>query len=424
MIKWLATLALLGLALTTRAEVEMLDRIVAVVNDGVIMESELNQRIEQIRARMRERGQSAPPDEVLRRQVLDRMVEQTLQMQLARRGNIKVDDNALNQALASIARRNNMTLEEFARDMKQSGQDWAAFREQIRREMIISRLQQAQVGRRVRITDRELNRFLKSKQSDELFKREYHLGHILLRVSSDASSEEVEETRKRARDLVAQLRNGADFSETATAHSEGQFALEGGDLGWRPAAELPTLFAENAADMKTGEISEPLRSGAGFHILQLKDQRGGGKQVVEQHKVRHILVTANTLRTPEQARTRARELRRRVMEGEDFAKLADQYSDDPGSARDGGLLGWVSPGEMVPAFEEVMKQTPEGELSPVFETRFGWHFMKVEDSRTADRSGDYRRTRAKRALQKRRFQEELRRWLQEKRGEAYVDIRL
>jgi peptidyl-prolyl cis-trans isomerase SurA len=424
MSKWLATLALLGLALTTRAEVEMLDRIVAVVNDGVIMESELNQRIEQIRARMRDRGQSAPPDEVLRQQVLDRMVEQTLQMQLARRGNIKVDDNALNQALASIARRNNMTLEEFARDMKESGQDWAAFREQIRREMIISRLQQAQVGRRVRITERELDRFLESEQSDELFKREYQLGHILLRVSSDASSAEVGQTRDRARELVERLRGGADFSEVATAQSEGQFALEGGDLGWRPAAELPTLFAENAADMDTGEISEPLRSGAGFHILQLKDQRGGGEQVVEQHQVRHILVTADTLRTPEQARQRARKLRQRVMNGEDFAELAEQYSDDPGSARDGGSLGWVSPGEMVPSFEEVMEQTPEGELSPVFETRFGWHFMKVEASRTADRSGDYRRSRAKRALQERRFQEELRRWLQEKRGEAYIDIRI
>lgn len=424
MIKWLATLALLGLALTTRAEVEMLDRIVAVVNDGVIMESELNQRIEQIRARMRDRGQSAPPDEVLRQQVLDRMVEQTLQLQLARRGNIKVDDNALNQALASIARRNDMTLEQFARDMRESGQDWAAFREQIRREMIISRLQQAQVGRRVRITERELDRFLASEQSDDLFKREYHLGHILLRVSSEASSEEVEQTRERARELVKQLRNGADFSETAAAQSEGQFALEGGDLGWRPAAELPSLFADNAADMDTGAISEPLRSGAGFHILKLKDQRGGGEQVVEQHKVRHILVTSDTLRTPEQAQQRARKLRQRVMEGEDFAELAEQYSDDPGSARDGGLLGWVSPGEMVPTFEEVMKQTPEGELSPVFETRFGWHFMKVEDNRTADRSGDYRRTRAQRALQERRFQEELRRWLQEKRGEAYIDIRI
>lgn len=424
MIKWLATLALLGLALTTRAEVEMLDRIVAVVNDGVIMESELNQRIEQIRARMRDRGQSAPPDEVLRQQVLDRMVEQTLQLQLARRGNIKVDDNALNQALASIARRNDMTLEQFARDMRESGQDWAAFREQIRREMIISRLQQAQVGRRVRITERELDQFLASEQSDDLFKQEYHLGHILLRVSSEASSEEVEQTRERARELVEQLRNGADFSETAAAQSEGQFALEGGDLGWRPAAELPSLFADNAADMDTGAISEPLRSGAGFHILKLKDQRGGGEQVVEQHKVRHILVTSDTLRTPEQAQQRARKLRQRVMEGEDFAELAEQYSDDPGSARDGGLLGWVSPGEMVPTFEEVMKQTPEGELSPVFETRFGWHFMKVEDNRTADRSGDYRRTRAQRALQERRFQEELRRWLQEKRGEAYIDIRI
>lgn len=176
--------------------------------------------------------------------------------------------------------------------------------------------------------------------------------------------------------------------------------------------------------METGEISDPLRSGAGVHILKLIDQRGGDEQVVEQHRVRHILINANTVRGPEQAEQRARELHQRVTEGTDFSKLARQYSDDPGSARQGGLLGWVSPGEMVPAFEEVMEQTPEGQVSEVFETRFGWHFMKVLDNRTTDRSDDFRRSRAKRALQERRFQEELRRWLQERRGEAYIDIRL
>jgi peptidyl-prolyl cis-trans isomerase SurA len=425
MIKRLATLALLGLSFAASAEVQMLDRIVAVVNDGVIMESELTERVERIRQRMRDQGQSLPPNDVMRRQVLDRMVEQTLQLQLADRASIKVDDNALNRALAQIARGNGMTLEEFAQDMKDSGESWKAFREQIRREMIISRLQQRQVGRRVRITDRELERFLESERSNELFKTEYHLRHILLRTSTEASSKEVQQTRARAQELVEQLRGGADFRDLAVKHSEGQFALEGGDLGWRPAAELPTLFAETARDMEAGAISDPLRSGAGIHILKLIERRGGDQKMVEQHKVRHILIDANEVRGPAEAEERIRELHRRVVEeGADFAELARRFSDDPGSARDGGSLDWVSPGEMVPTFEEVMKNTSVGQVSRVFETRFGWHFLRVEDERTADMSGDYRRSRARRALQKRRFQEELRRWLQERRGQAYIDLRL
>lgn len=415
---------LLALPLLVSARTEMLDRIVAVVNDGVIMQSELNQRVEEISRRLQREDQPAPPVGVLEKQVLDRMVEETLQLQLAERAGIKVDDSTLNQALARIAQRNGMTLDQFAESMRSEGESWASFREQIRREMRINQLQQRRVSQRIRITDREVERFLDSEMGQQLFESEFHLGHILIAVPGEAGPEQIQTARQKARDLRRRLQQGEAFRDLAIRHSDGQKALEGGDLGWRPAAQLPTLFAETAVDMQAGEISEPLRSGAGFHLLQLKDRRGGDTKVVQQHRVRHLLVASSALRSPEQAEQRARELRQRVAEGEDIAALARNYSDDPGSAREGGSLGWVSPGEMVPAFEQVMADTPVGELSPVFETRFGWHFLRVEDTRSADMSADYRRMKARQALHQRRFEEELQRWLQEKRGESFVDVRL
>jgi peptidyl-prolyl cis-trans isomerase SurA len=424
MIKRLTVLACLLLPLMAGAKVEMLDRIVAVVNDGVIMQSELDARVDEIRQRIAGQGQGVPPADVLEQQVLDRMIEEKVQLQLAERGGLKVDDSDLNQAISSIAQRNGMTLEQFSESVRQQGQDWAAFREQIRREMIINQLQQRQVSQRIRITDREVNRFLESSMGQRLFESEFHLGHILISVPPEADSEAVQQAREKAEAVLADLRGGANFQDTAIARSDGQLALEGGDLGWRPAAQLPSLFAETAVDLEPGELSDLIRSGAGFHILKLKDKRGGDTRMVEQHQVRHILIAADALTKPAQAERQARELRRRIADGEDFAELARQFSDDPGSAREGGSLGWVSPGEMVPTFERVMDSTNVGEVSSVFETRFGWHFLQVMDTRTADMSEQYREMKARQALSQRRFEEELQRWLQEKRGEAYIDIRL
>ncbi|AFT69264.1 survival protein SurA [Alloalcanivorax dieselolei B5] len=416
----------LGLAVNAQAQVRILDRIVAVVNDGAIMESELQSRVAAIVGQFEADNRPLPPAQVLREQVLDRMIIERIQLQLAERGGIRVDDGSLNQALTGIARQNNMTLEQFASMVRGDGYSWAEFREQVRDDMVISRLQQRSVSSRVRITDREVDRFLNSDLGRRMFAADFHLGHILVQVPSGASPEQLEQARNKANGIVQRLRGGADFAETAVEQSDGPQALEGGDLGWRPAAQWPTLFAETAIDMQAGEISEPLRSGAGYHILKMIERRGGGgEHVVTQYRVRHVLIQSDALTTQDQARTEAQRLHQQVVNGSvSLADAAREHSDDPGSRNQGGELGWVTPGQMVPEFEQMMESTPVGQVSPVFQTQFGYHFLLVEEQREADMSDEFRQMRARQALQKQRFDEELQTWLQEKRAEAYVDIRL
>ncbi|MCE7525809.1 peptidylprolyl isomerase [Alloalcanivorax xenomutans] len=416
----------LGLAVNAQAQVRILDRIVAVVNDGAIMESELQSRVAGIVGQFEADNRPLPPAQVLREQVLDRMIIERIQLQLAERGGIRVDDGSLNQALTGIAQQNNMDLEQFANAVRTDGYSWAEFREQVRNDMVISRLQQRSVSSRVRITDREVERFLSSDLGRRMFAADFHLGHILVQVPSGASPEQLEQARNKANGIVQRLRGGADFAETAVEQSDGPQALEGGDLGWRPAAQWPTLFAETAIDMQAGEISEPLRSGAGYHILKMIDRRGGGgEHVVTQYRVRHVLIQSDALTTQEQAQTEAQRLHQQVVNGSvSLADVAREHSDDPGSRNQGGELGWVTPGQMVPEFEQMMESTPVGQVSPVFQTQFGYHFLLVEEQREADMSDEFRQMRARQALQKQRFDEELQTWLQEKRAEAYVDIRL
>ncbi|HAR59779.1 MAG TPA: molecular chaperone SurA, partial [Alcanivorax sp.] len=269
---WLLSATIL-LSPGVHAQVEMLDRIVAVVNDGVIMESELQERVDEIAAQFRGDNRPLPPREVLREQVLDRVILERLQLQMAERAGIRVDDGALNQALSGIARQNNMTLQQFADALRGDGYDWSRFREQVRNEMVVSRLQQRSVASRVRVTDREVQRFLESETGRQMFQADFHLGHILVKVPGNASPEQVSAAQEEAEALVRRLRDGADFAETAVSESDGPEALEGGDLGWREAAQWPSLFADAAIDMNKGDISEPLRSGAGFHILKMIDRR-------------------------------------------------------------------------------------------------------------------------------------------------------
>ncbi|MZR63604.1 peptidylprolyl isomerase [Alcanivorax sp. DP30] len=423
-LRGLLMVAALCLPLLGQAKVEMLDRIVAVVNDGAIMASELDERINIIALQFQEKGQQLPPPAVMREQVLDRMILERVQLQLADRAGIKVDEATLNQALAGIARQNGMTLEDFAAALQQDGYDWPQFREQIREDMIISRLQQRSMASRIRVTDREVDRFLASEMGKQMFQEDFHLGHILVRVPSGATPEEVQAASSKISEIEKRLQQGEDFQQLATTQSDGPKALEGGDLGWRPAAQWPSLFSEAALELETGEISAPIRSGAGFHILKMIDRRGGAEKVVTQHQVRHILIKTDALTSSEQALEQANRLRERIANGADFAAVAAEYSDDPGSARNGGELGWVANGEMVPEFEEMMLNTPQGELSPVFETQFGWHFLRVDGVRDADMSDEFRRMQAMQALQKRRFEEELEIWVQEQRSESYVDVRL
>ncbi|MGB1220782.1 MAG: peptidylprolyl isomerase, partial [Alcanivoracaceae bacterium] len=335
-----------------------------------------------------------------------------------------VDDTSLNEALAGIARGNDLSLEEFVRAVEADGLSWPTFREEIRSEMIISQLRQRRVGQRIRITDREVDRFLDSEMGRQLFAVEFRLGHILVSLPDGASPQQLAEATKKAETIMTQYRAGTPFADLAIEFSDGQYALEGGDLGWRPAAQIPSLFTDEVIDLDTGDIVGPIRSGAGLHILKMIDRKGDVQKFVEQYKVRHVLIKPSTIRDSAASLALARELRQKILDGADFADIARAYSDDPGSARDGGSLDWVSPGEMVDAFEQRMTQTPVGDLSGVFETPFGWHFLQVTDTRTADMSEDFRRMKARQALHKRRFEEELDLWLQELREEAFIDIRI
>ena len=426
MIKRVLMLAalLLAPALAPAAKMEVIDRIVAVINDSVIMQSELDERVDEVLRNLATEGARRPPLEIIRQQVLERMVEESLQLELAERMGIRVDDTSLNEALTGIARQNNFTLEQFAEQVRAEGMDWASFREQIRNELMINQVRQRQVAQRIRITDLEVDRFLASELGKQLFESEFRLGHILIQLPDGASPQQIAEAQDEADSIIAQLKKGEDFSELAVRHSDDSYALKGGDLGWRPAAQWPALFSEAVVSLQPGELAGPLRSGNGFHILKMIDRRGDAQKIVEQYSTRHILLKPSAIRSSEQSLALARSLRARIEQGESFEALAKEFSDDPGSARNGGDLGWVSSGEMVDEFEQHMLNTPTGALSPIFETQFGWHFLRVDKTRNMDMSEEFRRLRARQALHQRRYAEELQNWLQEIRSEAYVDIRL
>jgi peptidyl-prolyl cis-trans isomerase SurA len=423
-LRLLPLLTLLLLPLMAHARLEVLDRIVAVVNDSVITQSQLDARLNTIKQQITSEQQPLPPADILRQQVLNHMILADIQLQLASRAGIKIDDSTLDQTLADIAMQNHMTLAQFAKKIREDGQNWVDFREQIRQQMAIARLRQGEVGKQVHVSDREIDQFMKSAMGKKLFSYDLHVAHILIHIPDKATPAMVEAARKKADDVEKQLRQGANFTQMAIRYSNAEDALKGGDLGWHQAGELPTLYTQACEGLSPGDISPVLKAGNGFHILKLIDRRGNsGKQILKQYKVRQILITSDALHTPAQAKALAEQLRQEVLDGKSFADLARQYSADPGSASQGGELGWVDSGEMVPSFGAAMKNTPVGKLSPVFHSRYGWHFLEVEATRDADMSAQYRRMQAADALHKRYYDEQLQLWLQKIRSEAYVDIR-
>jgi len=421
-IKQLLTILLaLTLSSILHAAPQLIDRVVAVVDDDVIMESELQQRIKTVGAQ-NERD-ALPEAGTLREQVLERMVTESIQLQMADRAGIRISESQLDDAMARIAAQNNMSLSQFQQAMASEGVSFAYAREQIRNEMRISRVQQYQVGERIQITDQDVDYFLASDIGRIASAAEYRLRHILLSVRSGAAPEEYQDAEAKAERLVEELRNGAEFARVAMAESQSRTALNGGDMGWRKEAQLPSLFAEIAPQMQVGEISDPIRTASGFHIIKLEDKRGGNSQVIEQAEVRHILITTNEVRDEDQARDLINQIYERLNAGADFGKLAREYSDDPGSGASGGDLGWVSPGDMVPEFEQAMKETETGAISPPVRSQFGWHVLQVTDRREADIGEEVQRNQVRQMLYGRRFEEELPIWLRKIRSEAYVDIK-
>lgn len=420
-----AAIALLGAAAVASAAEESglqrLDRIVAVVAEDVILESELETEIARVRARLEREGQSPPSPGVLRQRVLEQLVLEQIQLQRAEQRGISVDDEAVNEALRNMAADRDTDLEGLRQQMEAQGVPFDQLREDVRSQLTLSQLRQRAVASQVQISEQEIRDFLSRIDRSSSEQVEYRLRHILVGLPSDASTTEVEDARARAADIVERLRGGgADFATLAQEVSDGPQALSGGDLGWRGRTELPALFIDVLDDMEPGTISEPLRSPNGFHVLKLEEQRGGQAETIVQTRARHIL-----LRDGDDPRAQLAALRRQLREGDvSFAELARAHSDDGASARDGGDLGWISPGEMTPAFQQVIEGLEPGQVSEPFRTPHGWHLVEVLERRERADVGQYRRAQARQALYRRQVEEETRRWLRGLRDETYVELRL
>ena len=420
------TLALAALALCASvslpARAEVLDRIVAVVNEGVLLQSDVDREVDFATTQMKARNIPLPDQSVLRSQVLDKLVITRVQTQRATQAGIRVDDRELNEVISGIAKQNKMTLAQFAEALRNDGSDYLAIREQIRDEVMITRLRQREVDRRVMVTDQDIDLYLANQpEADET---EYKLSHILVAIPDGASPEERTAARKKADDLAARVAKGEDFAALAAANSDGQQALQGGDLDWRKGDALPLLFLQAARKLKKGESSPVLETAGGYHIIRLADTRVGSEaKTVDETHARHILIQANTLRTEDQARLQARDLHDRLAKGEDFAKLATEFSDDTGSKGGGGDLGWQPPGVFVPEFQAALDALKPNELGEPIRTQFGWHIPQVLERRTRDITVESQRARARGAIQNRKAADEYEVWLRRLRAEAYVEFR-
>jgi peptidyl-prolyl cis-trans isomerase SurA len=413
---------LLGSHSTPAQAEEQLDQTVAIVEQDVILESELKRRMKAILRQLKEKNQPAPPMKILQDQVLERLIVDSLQLQMARRAGVRISEQELNAAVEDIAKQNKMTLEQLRQSMEQDGINWELFREDLREEIMIARVRRGQVLRRINISEREIDNLVQLMDAEGEQNVQYHLGHILIPITDSSDQSVIQKAREKAQDLVRQLRAGADFASLAIQHSAGQEALQGGDFGWRPAAQLPTLFAGPAKALDIGGVSDPLRSGSGFHIIKLLDKRGELKHIVQQVNARHILLMPNTLRDEQKTKELIFELKQRIDKGEDFAELAKKYSDDKGSARAGGELGWSEPDKYVGPFKQAVETLPLHQVSEPFVTQFGWHIVEVIGRRDADQTEELKRERAARILQARKFDEEVEAWLRELRDTSYVEI--
>ncbi|WP_334079106.1 peptidylprolyl isomerase [Microbulbifer sp. M83] len=406
-------------------QVQALDRVVAVVDDDVVMASELQQRLNTIQNQIRTQQVQAPPMDVLRRQVLEQLIIERLQLQMAQRAGVSVSDAELEQAIARVQQNAGSSPEEFRQRLEADGITMREFREQIRREILIRRVEQGSVNNRIQITDQDIDNFLRSKEGEFWKSPQFELGHILIPVSASAPADEVQEAREKAERLAQQISAGANFRELAIANSAGQNALSGGDLGWRKTVELPGLFANALDGLGVGDVSEPFRSDAGFHLLKIHAQRGSNEQVVEQTKVRHILVKTSAIRDDDAAYNLLIDLRKQLLDDEaKFDELAREHSEDIGTMLAGGDLGWSMPGQFVPEFTQAMNNTPVGEISMPFKSQFGWHILRVDGRRNQDMTDQYIRNQAANLLRNRRYEEELQNWRREIRDQAFVDIKL
>jgi peptidyl-prolyl cis-trans isomerase SurA len=402
-----------------------LDRVIAIVNEGVVLQSQLDNQSTLITDRLREQGSQLPPADVIREQVLERLILQEIQVQRATRLGVQVPDEMLNEALRDVAERNKIPFEQMPVALEQQGIDYASYREEMRREIMLTLLRQRDVYPRIYVSPRELEQALERDASQAGVNTEFDVSHILLSLAESATAEEMAKVEALARDIRRRAVEGEDFGQLALAYSKAQSALERGKLGWRRMNQLPQFIGDLVAGMEPGGVSEPVRTPTGFHIVRLDGTRGGesGPVMVEQIHARHILMRPNEVQDDATTRQRLAAIRDRILAGEDFGALASVTSEDPGSASRGGDLGWSSPGTFDPEFERVLSGLETEEISEPFRTQFGWHIVQLLGRRTHDQSDELRRQRVLTALRESKVDEETELWLRRLRDEAYVEVR-
>jgi peptidyl-prolyl cis-trans isomerase SurA len=405
-------------------DIVKIDRIIAVVDQVVITENELIDRIQTVRSQLEKQGAKIPPADVLQKQILERLINDRLLLQYAAQTGVRVDDTQLDRTVERIAEQNKLSVPDFRAALEQEGISYRKFREDIRNEIIIARLREREVENRVNVTEAEIDNYLTTQSSQGEIQDEFEISHILIRTPEDGSPEELQKLREKAEEVLKRLTEGADFAEVSASMSDAPNALEGGKLGWKTSAQIPELFNEALKPLQPGSLTPILRSPNGFHILKMTGRRGGSSPlVVEQTKLRHILVKLSEIMSDADAQQRMVMIKERLDNGADFAELARQYSEDA-SANSGGDLGWVNPGDTVPQFEQAMNLLAPGEISEPVRSPFGWHIIQVQDRRKQDMTKEAARFKARQEIRARKAEEAYEDWVRELRDRAYVELQL
>lgn len=404
---------------------QFLDGVASIVNEGVVLKSELARQTELIIMRATDQGIPLPPADILAEQVLERLIVEEIQMQRAARIGIQISDQQLNTAIVQIAEQNGTPFDELPAILAADGIDYGEYRRDMRKQMILEQLRQIEVTSRISVSPREIQQCLDDLDDNIVVNSSYNLSHILISIPESATSEQIAEAEAEANLVYSRLQEGAEFGQLAIRYSDSQTGLEGGSLGWREGSQLPTLFSDVVGDMSVGDFSEPIRAVSGFHFVKIVDLRGVSRQSeIEQSMIRHILVTPNEIIDDETAKQRLDDAIERIKGGEDFGEVAKLLSDDPGSANDGGEMGWSDPGNFVPEFEEVANSMELGVMSEPFRSRFGWHVLEVIGRRTYDNTEDLKESSCVQRVRNGKLTNEVELWARRVRDEAFVDTRI
>ncbi|EJE5470969.1 peptidylprolyl isomerase SurA [Salmonella enterica] len=418
---------LLGIAMianTSFAAPQVVDKVAAVVNNGVVLESDVDGLMQSVKLNAGQAGQQLPDDATLRHQILERLIMDQIILQMGQKMGVKITDEQLDQAIANIAKQNNMTMDQMRSRLAYDGLNYSTYRNQIRKEMIISEVRNNEVRRRITVLPQEVDALAKQIGTQNDASTELNLSHILIALPENPTSEQVNDAQRQAESIVEEARNGADFGKLAITYSADQQALKGGQMGWGRIQELPGIFAQALSTAKKGDIVGPIRSGVGFHILKVNDLRGQSQSIsVTEVHARHILLKPSPIMNDQQARLKLEEIAADIKSGKTtFAAAAKEYSQDPGSANQGGDLGWATPDIFDPAFREALTKLHKGQISAPVHSSFGWHLIELLDTRKVDKTDAAQKDRAYRMLMNRKFSEEAATWMQEQRASAYVKI--